>query len=49
MPRTFSQQSEYQPSRGNSRKTCVRASFGIAAGFQLVGTLFARSTLEKRT
>jgi ElaB/YqjD/DUF883 family membrane-anchored ribosome-binding protein len=49
MPRTFSQRSEYQPSRREPRKTRVSGRLnGIAAAFRFVGTLFARLTPESQ-
>jgi hypothetical protein len=48
MARTFSQQSECSPRAENLADLRVKASFDIAAGFKLVGTLFARRTLERQ-
>jgi hypothetical protein len=36
------------PRAGNLADLRVRRPFGVAAGFKLVGTLFARLTLEKQ-
>jgi hypothetical protein len=48
MPRTFSQQRNTIPRAEHLADLRVRASFGNAAGFLFVGTLFARLTLEKQ-